>query len=52
MAFFCIITKNPLTIAVLLLAFLNLSCNQDDFVESYVDNSAIDKYSGEEIFKD
>lgn len=44
-------TKNPLTIAVLLLAFLNLSCNQDDFVESYVDNSISNKYSGEEIFK-
>lgn len=45
------ITKNPLTIAVLVLAFLNLSCNQDDFVESYVDNSISNKYSGEEIFK-
>lgn len=44
-------TQNPLTIAVLLLAFLNLSCNQDDFVENYVDNSLINKYSGEEIFK-
>lgn len=44
-------TKSPLTIAVLLIAFLNLSCNQDDFVESYVDNSVSDKYSGEELFR-
>src|SRR5690606_37348367 len=44
-------SKNPLTIVVLLLSFLNLSCNQDDFVETYVDNSVSDKYSGEEIFK-
>lgn len=39
-------TKNPLSIAFLLLAFLNLSCNQDDFVEVYED-----KYSGEELFR-
>lgn len=44
-------SKKPLTIAVLLLAFLNLSCNQDDFVESYVDNSLSNKYSGEELFR-
>lgn len=45
------ITKNPLTIAVLLLSFLNLSCNQDDFVESYADHSLSDKYSGEEFLE-
>lgn len=52
-------TKNPLTIAVLLLAFLNLSCNQDDFVENQAQSNSSDNlfaksntdYSGEEIFK-
>lgn len=44
-------TKNPLTIAILLIAFLNLSCNQDDMIESYTDNSLNEKYSGEDIMK-
>lgn len=40
-------TKNPLVILVLLIAFLNLSCNQDEMIEDQINN----KISGEELFK-
>ena len=39
-------TKNPLTILVMVIAFLNISCNQDEFAEIQMEN-----VSGDELFK-
>lgn len=41
-------TKKPLTILVLLIAFLNLSCNKDDAVTQ---NEINKKYNGEEMIR-